>query len=126
MAVTAACKQEIAGLLSNRLDVVVDRLPGLLGQLEPDGMSGFPLTDGSAINGDPMRGHILDLEAHDIAASELAVDGKIKHSEFACSALELQLGPDCPDMLRSQRGLGAEQFALVPRDVVRAFVDSCI
>jgi hypothetical protein len=46
-------------------------------------MSGFPLTDGSAINGDPMRSHILDLEADDIAASELAVDGKIEHGKIA-------------------------------------------
>jgi hypothetical protein len=126
IAVTAACKQELAELLSGGLDVVINRLPRLFGQLEPDGMSGFPLTDGGAINGDPMRGHILDLEADDIAASELAVDGKIKHSEIACSALDLQLGPDCPDMLRSQRGLGAEQFALVARDVARSFMDGCI
>jgi hypothetical protein len=53
-----------------------------------------------AINGDPTRSHILDLEAHDIAASKFAVDGKVEHGKVengkvehgkvACSALELQ------------------------------------
>jgi hypothetical protein len=42
-------------------------------------MSGFLLTDSGAINSDSMPGHILDLEAEDIAASELAVDGEIEH-----------------------------------------------
>lgn len=112
---TAACEQELAGLLAGGFDVVVDRLPGLFGQLEPDGMSSFSLTDGGAINGDPIRSHILDLEADDIAASELAVDGKIEHGKIACSALDLQLGPDRPDVLRPQRRFGAEQFALIPR-----------
>ena len=53
------------------------------------------LTDSGAINGDPTRSHILDLEAHDIAASKFAVDGKVEHGKVehgkvACSALELQ------------------------------------
>lgn len=117
IAVTTACEQELAGLLTGGLDVLIDRLPGLFGQLEPDGMSGFPLADGGTINGDPVRSHILNLEADDIAASELTVDGKIEHGKIACSALDLQLGPDRPDMLRSQRRFGAEQLALVPRDM---------
>ena len=67
-----------------------------------------------AINGDPTRSHILDLEAHDIAASKFAVDGKVEHGKVACSALELQLGPDRPDMLRSQRWLAPSSLPLVP------------
>ena len=57
-------------------------------------MSGFPLTDSSAINGDPLRCYVFDLEADDIAASKLAVYGEIEHCEIACSAIDLQLGPD--------------------------------
>ena len=35
------------------------------------------------------RSHVTDLEADDVTASELAVDGAIKHGEVACSALYL-------------------------------------
>jgi hypothetical protein len=50
-------------------NVVVDGFSGLFAQFEADGMSGFSLPDGSAIDGDAMRGHIFDLQADHIAAA---------------------------------------------------------
>jgi hypothetical protein len=96
-----------------RLDVVVDRLSGLFGQLALDGPFSF-----AAQLRDRWPTHVEQHprpEADDITASELAVDGEIEHCEIASSTFDLQLGRDRPDMFRSQGLLGAKQFASVPR-----------
>ena len=36
-------------------------------------MSGFPLADRGAVDSDSVRGNVLDLQGHDVAASEFAV-----------------------------------------------------
>ena len=50
-------------------DVIVDRFSGLFAQFEADGMSGFPLPDGGAIDGHTMRGYIFDLQVDHITAA---------------------------------------------------------
>jgi len=82
-------------------------------------MSGFSLPDGCTIDGDVMRRNVLDLDADDVTAPELAVDGEIEHGEVTCSPLDLQLRADRPDMLGSQWRLGADQFSLIPRRPAR-------
>ena len=41
------------------------------------------------VEGQPMWSNVRDLEADDVTASELAVDGEIEHSEIACLAFDL-------------------------------------
>ena len=51
------------------LDVSVNRLSGLISQLEPDRLSGLLLTHCRAIDSLSVRSNILDLEVYDIAAA---------------------------------------------------------
>src|SRR6202030_2963114 len=52
---------------------------------------------------------------HDITAAQLAVDGEVEHRQVPGASLDLQLGPDRPDMLWPQRGLCSNnQLAFVP------------
>lgn len=61
-----------------------------------------------------MRGDILDLDADDAAAAELAVDRKIEHGEVMDPALDSELRADGPDMLCERRWLSANQLPLAP------------
>jgi len=61
-------------------------------------MSGFPLADGCPINGHALRRDILDREADDITASELAVDGEIEHCQVSNATFDLEFGPYRPDI----------------------------
>src|SRR5260221_6416638 len=89
-------------------------------------MSGFLLTNGRTIDREATWSNVLDLEVDDVTTSELAIDSEIEHGEVACASLDLQLGPDRPDMLGSQRGLGPEQFTLIPRGPARLLLKRCI
>src|SRR5262245_51309058 len=61
-----------------------------------------------------MRGNILNPESDEIASAQLAVDGQIEHRQVAHSPLELELGPNAPDVLWSKRLFCSNQFALIP------------
>jgi hypothetical protein len=110
----AGCEQELAGLLAGRPDVVVHRLAGLFGQFEPDRPPGLFLAYGRSIAGITIRCNVLDLESDDIAASQLAVDGQIEHRQITRSLLDLELGPDRPDVFLPQGRLGPYQLSFVP------------
>jgi hypothetical protein len=55
-----------------------------------------------------------DLQANEIAASELAVDRKVEQGEISFPALQLKPNPNGPDIFRLERALLADQAALVP------------
>ena len=79
MSVAAAtCKQELSPLPASLPEILVDGLPRLLGQLEPDRATGLLLADCCSIERVAIGGHIVDADCHDIAASQFAVDGEIK------------------------------------------------
>src|SRR5215471_1761857 len=67
-------KEVLTRLLIGGSDVVVDRLTGLLGHLEPDRLAGLFLAHRRAIDGTSMRRHIFHLQADDDAASQHAID----------------------------------------------------
>jgi hypothetical protein len=90
--VASASEQEFARLFARRPDVIIDSFAGLLTQFKPNGMSGFPLADGCSINSHVLWRDILDLEADDVAASELAVDREIEHRQVSYPALDLAFG----------------------------------
>jgi len=66
-----------------------------------------------------MRRDIFDPEAHDVATTQLAVDSQVEHREVARPALDLELGPDRPHVLRAERRLRSDQLPLVPRYAAR-------
>jgi hypothetical protein len=51
-----------------------------------------------------MRSNVFDAQFEDVASSELAVDGQVKHGQVARSP-ELQFGSDRPVVLRPTGGL---------------------
>jgi hypothetical protein len=87
----------------------------LLRQFKPDGPPGLSLPNGRPIEGIAIRSNFLDLEADDIATSQLAVDSQIEHGKIPRSLVNQELGPDRPDVFLPQRGLCSNQLPFVPR-----------
>jgi len=87
-----AAEEELTGLFTCGSYVTVDCLSGLLRHLEPDGLARLLLVDSRTIDGVTMRSNVLHLQADNVTASELAIDGEIEHGQVACSPRDLQLG----------------------------------
>src|SRR5215217_1133612 len=87
-----AAEQEFAWPLARSAKMLVNRLPGLLGHLEPDRLARLLLAHSRSIDGISVRGNVLHLERDDIAAAQLAIDGQVEHRQLAGSPLDLQLG----------------------------------
>src|ERR1700692_171836 len=71
-------KQELSLLPVSRAKIFIDRLPGLFGDLEPHRPAGLLLADRRTFNRISVWGNVLDLERHDIAPAQLAIDGEIE------------------------------------------------
>jgi hypothetical protein len=80
---TAAGEKVLAWFFAGSLQVVVTGLAGLVRQFELDRSPGFLLPYGCAIGRITIGCNILDLQGHDIAAPQLAVDGQIEQGEVA-------------------------------------------
>ena len=78
----------------------LDRGSGLLGDLELHRPARLLLNDGCAVTDPTADADILDLQPHEIAAPELAVDREVEQGEVAGSALHLEPDPDRPHVLR--------------------------
>jgi hypothetical protein len=48
----------------------------------------------------PALDDIVDPEAHQIAAAQLAVDGEVEQCELPRSMIQLQPNPDSPDLFQ--------------------------
>src|SRR5215469_17005048 len=73
-------------------------------------MSGFALADHGAIDGHAMRNHISDLQGDHMAATQLAVDGSIEHSQIPDALLNLKFDPDRPDVLSNSEQISFPLF----------------
>ena len=85
-----AGKQELAVAPACNPKMLVDCLPCLLGQLEPDGPSGLLLSNRRPVQGVAVGGDIVDADGHHIATTQLAVDCEIEQSQVAGAPLQLQ------------------------------------
>jgi hypothetical protein len=63
------------------------------------------LNDGRAVTDSTANADIVDLQPHEIAAPEFAVDREVEQGEVAGSALHLEPDPDRPHVLRLERAL---------------------
>jgi hypothetical protein len=79
-------------------------------RFKSDGSSDLFLANGRLIDGVAIRSHVFDSDGDDIAASQLAVDGKIEHRQSAGSLLDLELGPDRPNVFLTERFFGLSAF----------------
>src|SRR3954470_2084802 len=91
-----AGEQELARAFAGGLEIVIDRLAGLLAQFKSDRSAGFLLPDRCAIRRVSASGDILDPDGDDITAAKLAVDREIEHGEVAGAAFDLELRPNRP------------------------------
>ena len=80
------CPRELAERLRADLSIADKRGFGLL------------LAHCRAIDGMSVRCHIFQLQADDVEAAQLAIDGQIEHCEIAHSALYLQHAPNRPNV----------------------------
>jgi hypothetical protein len=99
------CEQKLARPLVGGRQIIIDGLAGLLAQFKSDGPPGFLLSDGCAIRRVAAGGDILDPDGDDVTAPKLAVDRQIEHGEIASAAFDLELRPNRPNVLGSQRRL---------------------
>src|SRR5215472_6591707 len=72
----------------------LNRGSGLLGDLELHRPAGLLLNDGRAVTDPAANADIVDLQPHEIAAPEFAVDREVEQGEVAGSALHLEPNPD--------------------------------
>jgi hypothetical protein len=87
------------------LEVVVDSLACLLGQLKSNWSPSLSLTRRRSVNCITIGSNIIDPDGDYIAAPQLTVDGKIEHRQVTCTPLNLELGANRPDMLLPERRL---------------------
>src|SRR5215475_7861358 len=107
LAVTlSAREQRFAWLLTGGSEVVIDRLAGLIRELELDRLSRLLLPHHCAIDCIAIRSNILDLQGDDVATTKLAINGKVEHRQVAGSSLDQQSGSDRPNVLWSQWRFG--------------------
>jgi hypothetical protein len=57
--------------------------------------------------------HVAHQKPCEVAAPELAIDGKIEEREVASVPLKLESDADCPDLLRFERAFLASEATLV-------------
>jgi hypothetical protein len=107
-----AGEQELAGPFGSGLEIVIDRLAGLLAQFKSDRPPSFLLPDRCAIRRVPAGSDTLYPDDDDITATKLAVDCQIEHGEVASAVLDLELCPDRPGVFGSQRWLCPVSFPL--------------
>jgi hypothetical protein len=67
----------------------VDRLPSLLGDLEPDQTTGLALPNGRTLDRITMSRYVLDLEANHAAARQLVVNRDIEERQVPRAPREL-------------------------------------
>ena len=100
-------EKEFTLLPLRRTEVVINRLPGLLGDLESYRLAGLLLADRCALDGVSMRSNVLEFESDDIATAQFAIDSEIEQRQVALTICQLELGADRPDVLWPQRRLGS-------------------
>jgi len=110
----AASEQRLAELAAGCLEVFVDCLPGLLGELELDGVTRLLLSHGRTIDGVTARSDILNHHADKVAAAQFAIDREIEEGEITLAILDLEPRSDGPDMLRPEWRLSADELSFVP------------
>src|ERR1700737_2198677 len=93
---------------------IMDRGPGLLHDFELDRSPCLFLDHGATVSHPAAGAYVVDLQADEIATSELAVDREVEQGKISFPALQLKPNPNGPDIFRLERALLADQAALVP------------
>lgn len=116
LAVAAAGEQNLASFPCGESQLVVDGQASLVREFETYRPSLFLLSNGRSVCYVAGGSHVIDADGHNVTTSQFAVDRQIEQFEVALLALNLHFGSDGLDLTGSERGLGTNQFYLVPRD----------
>jgi hypothetical protein len=103
---TLSAEKVVARRRSRHRQKIIDRLAGLFGALELDGQARLPLADCCTVSGVAVRSDILDLDAHDIAAAQHAVDREIEQCQVSHPSGDLQSRSDRPNVFALDPQLG--------------------
>jgi hypothetical protein len=63
----------------------------------------------------PAAGDISDLDLHEVAAAQLAVERQVEQRPIAQSLVLVEVEPDGPDVAWLERALGSDILTCVPR-----------
>src|SRR6516165_12658188 len=99
--------------------ILIDRLPGLLGELESYRPTGLSLAHGCPLYCMAVGGDVIDPDGDQVTSSQLAVDGEIEQRQLSHLPLDLKPGSYGPDMPLPQGCSGSDQFAFIPGDPLR-------
>lgn len=91
---------------------------GVRGNFKLHGPPGLPLNDHCAVTNFGSGHEVADLELHQIAAPQLAVDREVEQGSVAQPLLAIKEEPDRPNLLLRERPLGADGPAGILRDSI--------
>src|SRR5579872_2022051 len=84
-------------------------------QLEPDRTARLLLSDSGSGSHSAAADELTDPDFHDVAASQLAIDGKVEQRPIAQTPFSVEPEPDGPDLLRLESAFCADHASGVPR-----------
>ena len=61
---------------------------------------------------------LANLDLHDVASAQLAVDGEVEESSFAHPLFPIEEEANGADLLRLERSLGADQLTCIPSFII--------
>src|SRR5262249_39085281 len=103
-----ARKQKFVTFLPGQLHIGINGFAGVVGAFEPGGTSSLFLTRRRTGDRMPIGSNVFDLERNDIASPQLAIDSKIEQCQFEDPPLDVEFGPDRPDVFGPERRLGPD------------------
>ena len=93
---------------------ILDRRAGLLRQFELDRPARLFLDDCCAFAQSSADAYIVNSQAGEVAAPKFAVNRQIEHGEVAFARLNLEPGPDVPDLLWFERSFLTNESSFIP------------
>jgi hypothetical protein len=113
--VDAARKQEVLGRQPRLLDPLLRRVSSDLGDLELNRSLGLVLHHQGSRRYSIAVANVPDLQAHQVATAQLAVDSQVEQCELPHTALHLQPDAQSSDVLDFERSLLADDLDFVLR-----------
>ena len=92
-------EKELSSLSAFAPNVVVERVPCLFGDFEPDRMTRLFLPHGCSVNCIAIRRYIFDFDRHHVTTPQLTIYCQIEQGEVALAPFNLQFRSDRPNML---------------------------
>lgn len=108
-------KEVVPRLAVTAADPPHDGFAGLLGQFELHRAARLLLEHRRSRADAAAEKHVIDPERDDVAAAQLAVDGKVEQGKIAEAPGNLEANANGPDLAKLQRRLLSEHATAVPR-----------